>query len=388
MTANVQNPAGRAGIDGAQERSEPNGQPPEQLSATPTGKVAPRQRDSSVDVARGLAIIGVVFAHVERGLRAAHLGNGAWIIAVDLVLDLYVFGVFVFLGGVFVPKSVSKRSVRTYVTERVFQFSVVYLIWTALQGSVLLLAARMVNNPGSISSVLKVWAPTGQLWYLPFLVIVTLIFVPLRPWLPERAPWILGFAALLSIAFWGLDGGVIGTQGLGVIVFFVAGMCVGVDRLQSVLRSIPSAAAWVGGLGVFAVGVVISLYVPLTGPTYGWEARTVSTVAVGVALTVVMSASVLVFARAARSWGFVALCGRRSLDIYLAHILLASGSRIILVKLGVHSLWLLIPICFAVGLFGSLVVSTALRRIGLAWVFDGPKLPARSRKRSRRSCPA
>lgn len=385
MSANVQNSTDRVEVDGGLARSETNGQPPEQHSSTAASKPPPRQRDASVDVARGIAIIGVVFAHVERGLRASHLASGAWIIALDLVLDLYVFGVFVFLGGVFVPKSVSKRSVRTYMSERIFQFSIVYLIWMVLQGSVLLLAARMVNNPGSISSVLKVWAPTGQLWYLPFLVIVTLVFVPLRPWQPERAPWILGLAALVSVAFWGLDGGVIGTQGLGIIVFFVAGMCVGVDRLQSVLRSIPSGAAWVGGLGVFAVGVVISLYVPLTGPTYGWEARTVSTVAVGVALTVVMSASVLVFARAARSWGFVALCGRRSLDIYLAHILLASGTRIILVKLGVHSLWLLIPVCFAVGLLGSLVVSTALRRIGLGWVFDGPKLPTRSRKRSRRS---
>jgi len=385
VSADVQNATGHTGIDGGLAQSETNTQPPEQRSSTPTSKVAPRQRDASVDVARGIAIIGVVFAHVERGLSAAHLGHGAWIPAVDLVLDLYVFGVFAFLGGVFVPKSVNKRSVRTYVTERVFQFSVVYLIWTALQGSVLLLAAKMVNNPGSISSVLKVWAPTGQLWYLPFLVIVTVIFVPLRPWLPERAPWVLGFAALVSIAFWGLDGGIIGTQGLGVIAFFVGGMCVGVDRLQSILRSIPSAVAWVGGVGVFTVGVLISLYVPLTGQTYGWPGRTVSTVVVGVVLCVAMSAAVLLFARAARSWAFVALCGRRSLDIFLVHILLASGSRIILVKLGVHSMWLLVPICFLVGLLGSLLVATALRRIGLAWLFDGPKLPTGGRKRGRRS---
>jgi peptidoglycan/LPS O-acetylase OafA/YrhL len=111
-------------------------------------------------------------------------------------------------------------------------------------------------------------------------------------------------------------------------------------------------------------------------------------VALGVVLSVVMSAAVLLSARAVRSWGFVALCGRRSLDIFLGHIIMASGSRIILMMLGVHSVVLLVAVCVVAGVLGPLVTSAALRRIGLAWVFDGPKLPTRDRKRSRRSRPA
>jgi fucose 4-O-acetylase-like acetyltransferase len=339
-------------------------------------KVTEIRRDASVDVARGIAIIAIVLTHVLRGLNAAHLlGHGAWMPAADRVLYLWELSVFAFLGGIFVARSVGKRSLRTYVLERTFQFLVVYLLWTAVQGAAQLWAAHVVNNPSSIGLLLRVWAPTGQLWYLPFLVVVTLVFVPMRPWQPKRAPWLLGFSAVLSIALWGLAGGVIGTQGVGLVVFFVGGMILGVDRLRSALQSIPFVAAGVGGVGLFAVGVLIAVYKQPTPPTIGWSSRTELTVALGVALSVVMSAAVLLFARAAGSWGFLAVCGRRSLDIFLAHIILTSGSRIILVKLGVHSVVLLVAIGLVAGVLGSLVVATALRRVGLAWVFDGPKLP-------------
>ncbi len=349
-------------------------------------KVNNIQRDASLDVARGLAIIGIVLTHVLRGLNAGHLlGNGAWIPTTDRVLCLWHLSIFAFVGGIFVSTSMRKRSMRTYLLERTSHFLSVYLLWTAVQGTIMLWAARVVNNPGSVRSLFRVWAPTGQLWYLPYLVLVTVVFVPLWRWRP--APWLIGVAAVLSVAFWGIDGGVVGAQGLGLVVFFVAGMFFGVDRLRSVLQSVPIVAAAVSGVVLFAVGAVIAVYGNPTPPTTGWAGRTVSSVALGVVLSVAMSAAVLLFARAARSWGFVALCGRRSLDIYLAHIILAAGCRILLVGLGVHSPVPLVAVGLTVGVVGSLVVATVLRRFGLAWVFDGPKLPARVLEGRRRSDP-
>jgi hypothetical protein len=49
---------------------------------------------------------------------------------------------------------------------------------------------------------------------------------------------------------------------------------------------------------------------------------------------------------------------------------------------------LLVAVGIVVGVGGPLVMSVALRRVGLAWVFDGPKLPTRARKRSCGSRPA
>lgn len=344
------------------------------------------QRDASIDVARGFAICAIVLTHVLRGLNAAHLlGHGAWVAEMDRVLVLWELSVFAFLSGIFVAKSVRKRSLQTYLQDRTFQFITIYVLWTVLQGTVQLLASRLVNTPTSIGTLFRMWAPTGQLWYLPFLVIATLVFVPMRPWKSERAPWVLCLATVISIGTWGLDLGAIGTQGLGLIVFFVGGMILGVDRLRSFLSSVPFVVAAAAGVGVFVLGTLVAVYTHATPPTAGWSTRTGSTVAIGVVLSVAMSVAVLLFSRATRSWGFLAVCGRRSLDIFLAHIIMASGSRIVLVKLGVHSVPVLVVMCFLVGVFGSLAISTTLRRVGLSWVFDGPPLPTRKGRRSRRS---
>lgn len=47
---------------------------------------------------------------------------------------MHLVSVFAFLGGIFVAKSVGKRSMRMYLQERTFQFTVLYLLWTVLQG--------------------------------------------------------------------------------------------------------------------------------------------------------------------------------------------------------------------------------------------------------------
>lgn len=354
-----------------------------------TTKVAENRRDASIDVARGAAIISIVLYHVLRGLDTAHLlGHGSWIAATDRVLAFWQISVFAFLGGIFVAKSVSKYSMRMYVRERIFRFMAIYLLWTVIQGSVILLAAGVVNNPVPIGSLLRVWIPTGQLWYMPFLAAITLIVVPMRPWEPRRAPWVLGLSAVLSIALWGLNGPVIGTQGLGLVVFFVGGMILGVNRLLSALRSIPPAVAGVGGAGLFALGVVIAVCATPTPPTQWGVGRTVLSVALGVPVCVGMSAAALLMARAVRSWNFLAVCGRRSIDIYLAHIIMASGSRIVLVRLGLHSPALLVAACVVAGVVGSLLAARVLRHIGLGWVFDGPQLPAYIERRGLRTTPA
>src|SRR6185312_2954934 len=109
---------------------------------------------------------------------------------------------------------------RDYVRDRVTRFFVIYAIWTALQGGVQLIASSAVNTQTSVGAMLSLWRPLGQLWYLPFLIVVTLVFVPMQPWIGRRAPWILGIAAMISVAFWGYDGGYVGMQGLGLVVFF------------------------------------------------------------------------------------------------------------------------------------------------------------------------
>jgi peptidoglycan/LPS O-acetylase OafA/YrhL len=201
------------------------------------------------------------------------------------------------------------------------------------------------------------------------------VFVPMQPWIGRRAPWILGIAAMISVAFWGYDGGYVGMQGLGLVVFFVAGMVIGSEPVKAALDRLSPAVAAVISVSVLTIGSAIAALTAATGPTIFWDGRTIATTAIGIAVSLVTSAAALLLGHAARSLAMLALLGRRSLDIYLAHIIMASGTRIVLFHLGVTSTWVIVILCLLAGVIGSLVVASGLRRIGLGWIFDGPARP-------------
>ncbi|OKH79455.1 hypothetical protein EB75_24205 [Mycobacterium sp. ST-F2] len=353
-----------------------------------TNKPDPATRDSRLDVARGSAIVAIALVHVVRGLTASGRLDSAYSDVVARSVGLWCLTVFAFVGGTFVPRAVERHGLQPYLKARIPSLVVVYLIWEVIQGTVRVLAGGDANHHRSTIDTFNLWRPDVQLWYLPFLVLVTLIFVPMRPWLAGRAPWALAIAAAVSIAFWGLDGGYVGTQGTGLVVFFVAGLVVGTATVQSVLDRFSATQA-------AAISVVL---LPLTGflcvhttailPTYFWFQHTPARVVIGIALALVASPAILLFGHAARNSRFLALCGRRSLDIYLAHIVLSSGARIVLIKLGVENLWVILTLSFIAGLAGSLLVSAALRRTGFSWLFDGPNWLARIAAKQRPHSPA
>lgn len=332
-------------------------------------------RDHRLDVARGTAIIAIVVVHVVRGLSSAELVDVGVKEAVDRSVGLWCLTVFAFVGGTFISRAVEKRTMPSYVLDRVFRLLAVYVMWTVMQGSIQLLAGDSLNTDKAFAQVFQVWRPDGHLWYLPFVILVTVVFVPLRPWLPRRAPYVLTAAAAVSLIWWGYDGGYVGTQGLGLVVFFVAGMVAGTDTVKAALDRVPVPLAGVISLTVLVVTAVICVRTKAILPTFYWFDATPARIAIGVVLALAASAAILLFGQAARSVGFLAMCGRRSLDIFLAHIILASGTRIVLVKLGVEQLWVIITLCLLAGVVGSLLMSAACRRLRLGWIFDGPNLP-------------
>lgn len=329
-------------------------------------------RDTRLDVARGIAIAGVVIVHVYRGLYAAGMIDLSTTVMVDRLVTPWCLSVFVFVSGTLVPRGVHRRGIPSYVRDRVARLGVVFVIWTLLQGGAQLLASQAVNTPTSPLAVLSLWRPLGQLWYLPFLMLATIVFIPLQPWIRQRAPWILTATAIISVVFWGYDGGYIGTQGLGLLFFFIAGMAIGTERLLSMLDRITPAVGAVVGISVTVLGSVAAVLTDATSSTVFWAERTVTTTAVGIVLALLTSAAMILVGHGLRGASWLAFLGRRSLDIYLAHIVMASGTRIVLSQLGVTSIWVFVVVGTAVGVLGSVLAGTVARKIRLGWVFDGP----------------
>jgi peptidoglycan/LPS O-acetylase OafA/YrhL len=74
----------------------------------------------------------------------------------------------------------------------------------------------------------------------------------------------------------------------------------------------------------------------------------------------------------------LAYLGERSLPIFLAHIIFASGTRIVLEKAGVDGLAVHLVLGTLAGIVGSLVLFAISRSLGWTWLFGTP-FPGRPR---------
>lgn len=332
-------------------------------------------RDQSVDAARGIAIVAIVLGHVERGLSSASVLPYDTAVTLDRLLYLFHLATFAYLSGLFVRRAVERDGARRLVGRRVVLFVWLYLLWTVVQGTVRVAASSLANTPVTFADVARIWVPEGQLWFLPWLIAVTVVAAVTQPWRgPARGAVVLGLSALLALAVWGYDPLYAFTRGWALLFPFLLGCVVTQTRHAALARRLGVVAV------TAAVGTAVWLWVGLdtlaATPTTGGEVRTPGTVALGVLGCIAGTAATLaVAALVARTpaAGAVALVGRRSLEIFLAHIVVASGTRIVLVQAGVSDPWVHLVAATVLGVGVPIVMAVVAERLRWTWVFGLPR---------------
>ncbi len=333
------------------------------------------ERDASVDVARGIAIVAIVLAHVERGLTSALLLPYDTALTIDRLLYLFHLATFAYLSGLFVRRSVERHGAGSVIMRRVLLFTWLYLLWTLIQGSVRVAASSVTNTPVTVSDVARIWIPEGQLWFLPWLVAATVVAAVTQPWRGQvRGIAVLAVAGLLALAVWGYDPLYAFTRGWALLVPFLAGCVVTSTRHAALARRLPVVLA-VACLGT-AVWLWVGLATVAATPTTGGDGRTVATVTLGVlgCLTGTVAALALA-ALVARTplGGLVALVGRRSLEIFLAHIVVASGARIVMTQADVTDPWVHLVVGTTLGVVVPIALAVSVERLGWSWLFGLPR---------------
>lgn len=357
------------------------------------------QRDLTLDIARGLAIIMIVLGHVLRGLVSAELvdSDEHWFVLTDQLLYSVHLGVFAFASGLFVARGVSRDGVGQYLRQRDVTFLWLFLLWTLIQGAVKLAAGSSVNSTSSIGDILNLSHPQGQLWFLPWLIVVTTLAAISGIW-RSRLRIIIGvtLALVVSILGWGTDPGVAGVQGLGLWVFFAAGVALQAGPLVAVVSRANAGAAALAS--VIALGGLVALVATgaATSPTpSSGQSVTPLGVAAGLGATTLGICGVIAVARlmalARMSW--FAVVGRRTLEIFLGSITFASGSRIVLARLGVDSVLTQVVLGTLIGVVGPMLLAVVADRVGARWLFAAPRAltgasqPARAVAGRRRATP-
>ncbi|MED5814336.1 acyltransferase [Mycolicibacterium sp. 050232] len=344
------------------------------------------ERDRTFDVARGIAIIAIVVGHVWRGFGTAGLIDApeSVLIAVDRGLYLFHLSVFVFISGLFTAGSADRAGWPPYVWQRFVQFTYLYLLWSILEGCVKALAGSSVNTAQPWSDVLQVWRPASQMWFLPFLLAVIVAFVPWRPWSSKLSSrFAVGIAVVISVILWGVNGQYVFTQGLGLTAFFVIGLIWGAARVQAALKRISVTAAVLIAIAAWLLFALSMVWVLPTAPSLGGEDRTPLTVGVGIVastagLVGVLAVSYVVVRVPSWATDALALLGRRSMELYLAHIVFIGTTRIVLIKLGLTNVPLVFALTLIAGVIGPLILSSILKRIGAPWLFEAPRAISRA----------
>lgn len=344
---------------------------------SPVDSSAMTTRDVTLDVAKGIAIIAIVFGHVWRGLASAGIiEDQALYETVDTTVYMWHLAVFAFTAGLFVQQGMERRGAWAYARDRDLAFLWLYIVWSLIQGAVKIVAGASVNAQTSVMQVLQLWVPEGQLWFFGWIALMMVFAAAVQPWRSSaRAGGAVAVAVLVSFALWGLNGPVVGTQGLGLTVYFVFALLWRGDRVVVALRSAP---LWALGL-VILVGagfVWVSVVGIATPPTVGGTERSVISVALGFAASTGLLVAVLATSRLIAAVpglrAVIAGVGLRSMAVFVAHIIFAAGARIALARAGVDHLTPHVILGTLAGVVGPLALHAVAARVGASWLFDAP----------------
>lgn len=104
----------------------------------------------------------------------------------DRALYLLHLPVFAFATGLLMPRPVERDGRARYLRARLSLLAYLFLLWTLIEGSAEVLTSSVKNVPVTWWQVLSVWRPLGPLWFLPLLMLATVVVVILSPWYSVR----------------------------------------------------------------------------------------------------------------------------------------------------------------------------------------------------------
>ena len=216
------------------------------------------------------------------------------------------------------------------------------------------MSRSMVMRPKSIATVVVFFVLTCEVSSMPRLAVV------------------------MAAATWGVDPQPAFTRGGALVLPFVLGATLGVDGHRRLF-----AGRWAPCVALVGIGgvLVVALATTATPPTVDSPDRTWATVGLGMVGCLFGTAGVLALAgwwSRLGAYDAVTFVGRRSLEIFLAHIIPASGTRIVLARAGVEQFWWQLLIGTTVGVGAALLLWWACHRLRVTWLFGLPR-PVASR---------
>ena len=311
-----------------------------------------------VDHARGIGIVLVVLGHVLGGLHKPGLFPNETLLH-WIVYTLYTFHMpmFFLLAGLNARHSL-RRGASSFLAGKVTTIAYPYVLWSLIQGSVIMMLAGAVNTPITAGDLAAIWyRPIGQFWFLYALMICHVVAS-----IVTRQAVMIGLAISGFVIFSWLHDPPDLALTLHHFAFYVIGRYAPDVVIRSPVRPLAGWLAWIGLVAAFAAAVAID------GSQFGLHPNSVTALP---ATVLGVSAVILLSKLLDPRWHrWLAAIGTTSMTIYILHILAGSGMRIVMLKLHVPPWpWVYLIAGTAAGVLLPMLAHVTLRRLGLLNVF-------------------
>ena len=137
-------------------------------------------RQDFLDIARGLAIVLVVFGHALRGLAEAGTFEfaGVWG-AVDYLIYTFHMPIFFLISGSLMVKTFG-QPLPDFFKSRIINIAWPYVLWSLIQGTIVIVlsGSGATNFHASPAMLLTIgWAPFSQFWFLYALFFASILLI-------------------------------------------------------------------------------------------------------------------------------------------------------------------------------------------------------------------
>jgi fucose 4-O-acetylase-like acetyltransferase len=326
-----------------------------------------------INLARGLIIIMVVYRHAFEGLRNSGLDLSPYYYYEILNKLMYTFRMplFFMISGVLMNLSMKKLGLKDYVTKRAQYILYPYLIWAVIQVSLQNLLPQFVNEKTGWSTYLSIiYNPREieQFWYLHALFCIMVIYSVLKVKLkiPPGVHLAIGLVLFL-ISQYTYKQGIILYFLWDVIanyIFFAMGDLVSGFLLNRENRDkIASKKLLLINLPVF----IALHYYYLLNPSVQ-----LSPFFLVIALSgIILMLNVSFMFEDARRLGFLKVLGANSLYIYLMHVMLMAGARVVMIRfLHIENIPFMLASTILIGLLVPVLAHSILNKYGFWWLFN------------------
>ena len=157
-----------------------------------------------MDYLRGIAIILIVYRHVLVGLQKGMIVVPEILVHANMIFYSFRMPLFFILSGIFISRSLAKKSFKELLGIKFEKLLYPYLIWTVIQITLQILFSGVTNSSRSVIDYTYIFYQTrylDQFWYLPALFNTTMIYLLIKTKLKANT----GIQLILGLALYFLS---------------------------------------------------------------------------------------------------------------------------------------------------------------------------------------